>query len=261
MITAGIDLGSATGKVVIVKNGKILSWSVVRSTAKPEKTALAALEEALEKAGLKDISELENIMGTGYGRANVSFINDNMSEITCHARGANWLNPSARTVIDIGGQDCKIISLNDKGKVFEFAMNDKCAAGTGRFCEAMARTLDCTLDEFSELALKSDNPLMISKQCSVFAESEVISLINNDENLCDIAAGLIDSIARRIQAMAYRVGVVPEVVMTGGGARNKALKISLENKLCLPIADLNINPQIAGALGAALFAYDNATAK
>ncbi|NMA68077.1 MAG: CoA activase [Desulfitobacterium sp.] len=260
MIVCGCDLGSATGKAVILKDDKILSWAVTNSTRSPEITAQTVLNDALEKAGLS-ISDVEYVVGTGYGRAGVSFIQDNMSEITCHARGAHWSYPDARMIVDIGGQDCKVITLSNQGKVLEFSMNDKCAAGTGRFFEAMTRALDCTIDELSELALASDNPVNITKQCSVFAESEVVTLINTGVDAKDIAAGIHDSIARRIHSMAYKMGIKPDVVMTGGCARNKALTKYLEIHLGVEIKDLSINPQIAGALGAALFARDRALKK
>jgi predicted CoA-substrate-specific enzyme activase len=235
---------------------EVLSSAVVPATTNPERTGLLALEEALGKAGLHSLDELRCIVGTGYGRIGVSFIRENVSEITCHARGAHWLHPKTRTVIDVGGQDCKVISVDDEGKVLDFLMNDKCAAGTGKFFEAMARTLHCGLEEFSELSLQSDSPASITKQCSVFAESEVVTLINSGVNAPHIAAGLTDSIARRLLAMVFRVGVVPEVVLTGGGARNEALVRGLEEKLGEKIARLSQNPQTVGALGAALFARE-----
>jgi predicted CoA-substrate-specific enzyme activase len=258
MIIGGCDLGSATGKVVIMNNNTILSWSVVRSTRSPEMTAQLAMEEALGRAGLSAVADLQYIIGTGYGRMGVSFINDNLSEITCHAQGAHWLYPTVGTVVDIGGQDCKVISLDGRGKVLEFAMNDKCAAGTGRFFEAMARALDCSLEELSALSLQSNTPAAITKQCSVFAESEVVTLINNGISAADISAGLHDSIARRIHSMVYKVGINPDVVLTGGCANNEGLVKSLENRLGVSIAKLPQNPQIAGALGAALFAREKA---
>ncbi|ACL19159.1 CoA-substrate-specific enzyme activase [Desulfitobacterium hafniense DCB-2] len=257
MIVCGCDLGSATGKAVLLKGDKILSWAVVKSARNPEITAQQVLEEALDKAGLVK-SEIHYVVGTGYGRTGVSFIQDNMSEITCHARGAHWMHPNVRTVVDIGGQDCKVIALDEAGKVLEFGMNDKCAAGTGRFFEAMARVLDCTMSELSTLALNSANPANITKQCSVFAESEVVTMINNGVKAEDIAAGIHDSIARRIHAMTYKIGIKTDVVITGGCARNEALTKSLEKQLGVSIHQLTFNPQIAGALGAALLARDRA---
>lgn len=260
MYVAGVDLGSTTGKVIIMdENKKIVGWSIVRSAKGPQKTAEAAGTEALQMAGI-DKSQLQYIIGTGYGRNGVSFINDDISEITCHARGASYLQPAVQTIIDIGGQDCKVISLDSTGKVIDFSMNDKCAAGTGRFFEAMARVLDCTLEELADYGLLSDTPCSISKQCSVFAESEVISLVNDNVPLSDISAGIHDSIARRIHSMAYKMGIVSAVALTGGCAQNKALVKSLEKRLKIKLADLGENPQITGALGAALFAIDRVNA-
>lgn len=255
MLVAGCDLGSATGKVVIMSDGTIVSSAVVRSTMIPEKTGMLALEKALEKIGLHSLADLHYILGTGYGRRAASFIKENLSEITCHARGAHWLHPRTRTVVDVGGQDCKVISLDDRGKVVEFAMNDKCAAGTGKFFEVMARTFDCSLDEFAQLSLQSNTPANITKQCSVFAESEVVTLIYNGIDQADIAAGLVDSIVRRIVAMIHKVGYIPDLVLTGGCAKNEGLVKGLEKGLETKIARLP-DPQIIGALGAALFAQD-----
>lgn len=257
MVVAGCDLGSTTGKVVIMDDETILSSVVVRSTMNPEKTGLSALEAACKKAGLSSLKDLQYVVGTGYGRQGVSFIGENISEITCHARGAHWLHPNARTVVDGGGQDCKVISLDKNGKVLDFTMNDKCAAGTGKFFEVMARTFDCSLDKFSELSLQSDNPAKITKQCSVFAESEVVTLANRGVDSADIAAGLVDSIVRRFIAMVFRIGLVADLVFTGGCAKNEALIRGIEKATGGPVIRLP-NPQIVGALGAALFAREKA---
>lgn len=261
MFVAGIDLGSATGKVVILEDNKIVSEAVIRSTAKPEKTAVTVMNQALLKAGLNSIDEISTIVGTGYGRAGISFVKQSFSEIACHAKGAVWLYPKTRTVIDIGGQDSKVIAVNEHGKALDFSMNDKCAAGTGKFFEAMARTLDCTLDEFSEYALQSKSPCTISHQCSVFAESEVISLINNDIDITDITSGLVQSVVRRLFSMVLKVGATNDIVLTGGCAKNKALQKSLEQKLNAPVISIYENPEIIGALGAALFAQEYANRK
>lgn len=255
MLVAGCDLGSVTGKVVIMEDESILSSSVVPSTMVPEKTGLKALGEALDKAGLTSPEDLQYIIGTGYGRRGTSFIQKNMSEITCHARGAHWLNSDVRTVIDVGGQDCKVISIDDRGKVVEFVMNDKCAAGTGRFFEVMSRTFGCSLEEFAELSLQSDTFIHITKQCSVFAESEVITLINKGADQAEIAAGLVDSIVRRLMAMVYRVGFSPKLAITGGCAKNEGLVRGMEKALKDKIVRFP-DPQIVGALGAALYARE-----
>jgi len=256
MLVGGCDVGSATGKAVIMRNVEIISYEIIPSTTKPEVTARTVMDMALKKAGLSSISDLNYIVGTGYGRLKVPFANENISEITCHARGAQWLLPTVRTVVDIGGQDCKVMSLGDKGKVLEFVMNDRCAAGTGRFFEAMARVLDCGLQGLSELALQGKNPATISSQCSVFAESEVVTLVNEGKELSDIVAGLHASIASRLNSMVRKVGLVEDVVLTGGCAKNDGLAKALEEKLGMSVKKLPIDPQIVGAIGAALIAAE-----
>lgn len=258
-IYAGLDVGSTTGKVVLIDDTeKILGWSIVRSSHGPQATADAAMAEARGMARLADDEKPAYIVSTGYGRRNVEGVDEDLSEISCHAKGAFHQNPAVQTIIDIGGQDCKVISLNKKGHVVGFQMNDKCSAGTGRFFEVMTRVLDCTFEELAVAALKSKDPRQISKQCSVFAESEVISLINNNVPLCDISAGIHEAIARRILGMVFQVGNTPEVCLTGGCAKNPALIAALEKLLKLKLAPLTENPQIMGALGAALYAKEHA---
>jgi predicted CoA-substrate-specific enzyme activase len=256
MLVGGCDVGSATGKAVIMRNAEIISYEIIPSTTKPEVTARTVMDKAVEKAGLSSIADLDYIVGTGYGRLKVPFANENISEITCHARGAQWLLPTVRTVVDIGGQDCKVMSLGENGKVLEFVMNDRCAAGTGRFFEAMARVLDCGLQGLSELALQGKNPATISSQCSVFAESEVVTLVNEGKELSDIVAGLHASIASRLNSMVRKVGLVEDVVLTGGCAKNDGLAKALEEKLGMSVKKLPIDPQIVGAIGAALIAAE-----
>jgi len=256
MIVGGCDIGSATGKSVIMKDGEILSYAIIPSTIKPEETARKSMEEALQKAGLTSADSLDYIVGTGYGRLKVGFANENVSEITCHARGAQRLLPTTRTVVDIGGQDSKVISVSEKGKVIEFAMNDKCAAGTGRFFEAMARTLHITLQELSTVGLGSVKPVSLASQCSVFAESEVITMINEGADLPDIVAGINNAVAGRLSAMVGRVGLVEDVVLTGGCAKNDGLAKALEQRLKVKIKRLPMDPQAAGAIGAAVIATE-----
>jgi predicted CoA-substrate-specific enzyme activase len=256
MTVGGCDVGSATGKAVVMKDGEIVSYVIIPSTTKPEVTARTVMDQAIEQAGLKSIEDLDYIVGTGYGRLKVPFASENISEITCHARGAQWLSPSVRTVVDIGGQDCKVMSLDDKGRVLEFVMNDRCAAGTGRFFEAMARVLDCGLKGLSELSLRGKNPAPITSQCSVFAESEVVTLVNEGMELTDIVAGLHASIAGRLNSMVRKVGLVEDVALTGGCAKNEGLAKALEEKLGVAVKKLPKDPQIAGAIGAALIAKD-----
>ncbi|MBM4463051.1 MAG: CoA activase [Chloroflexi bacterium] len=254
IVVGGCDVGSATGKAVVMNDGTIASYVVILSTTRPEVTARLAMDEAIKKAGLVSIEDLSYIVGTGYGRLRVPFAAENISEITCHAYGAHWLCPTVRTVIDIGGQDCKVMSVSSEGKVNDFVMNDKCAAGTGRFFEAMARVLDCGLEGLSRLPLQATKPAKISSQCSVFAESEVITLVNDGVDLADIVAGLNQSIASRLATMVGRVGLIEDVALTGGCAKNQGLVRALQDKLQAKVITLPEDPQIVGALGAALIA-------
>ncbi|UCG84335.1 MAG: CoA activase [Dehalococcoidia bacterium] len=261
MLVGGCDVGSATGKAVVMKDEEIVSFVIIPSTTKPEVTARTVMDQAVEQAGLSSIEDLNYIVGTGYGRLKVPFANENISEITCHAKGAQWLLPTVRTVVDIGGQDCKVMSLSENGKVLEFVMNDRCAAGTGRFFEAMARVLDCGLDGLSELSLRGKDPATISSQCSVFAESEVVTLVNEGMDLEDIVAGLHASIASRLNSMVRKVGLVEDVVLTGGCAKNDGLGKALEDKLGVSVKKLPADPQIVGAIGAALLAAERLSAQ
>ena len=260
MLFGGCDVGSTTGKAAILDGDRVVAHYITPSTIDPVKTAYAAMEEALKGAGLGSIEDLDYVVGTGYGRLKVPFADDNVSEITCHARGAHWLNPDVRTVVDIGGQDCKVISLDPHGKVLEFAMNDRCAAGTGRFFEAMARVLDCGLDGISALENQGATPATITSQCSVFAESEVVTLINEGTELSDLIAGINMAVANRLFAMVRRVGLVEKIVLTGGCSKNQGLAKALESKLGVEVGSLPQDPQIAGAIGAALIAREKAAA-
>lgn len=256
VLVCGCDVGSTTGKALLLRNGEVIGYSIIPCTTHPEKTANMAIELALEKADIKGKEKIAYIVGTGYGRVNISLADENVSEITCHGRGAYHLNSRDRTIIDIGGQDCKVIKLNDQGQVVDFVMNDKCAAGTGRFYEAMARVLELSLDELAALSLRSTHPAQISSQCSVFAESEVITLLNEGVALADIAAGINESIAGRLASLVRKAGLEEEVSVSGGCAKNQGLIIALEKKLKVAVKPLSMDPQIIGALGAALIAGD-----
>jgi predicted CoA-substrate-specific enzyme activase len=256
----GCDVGSTTGKAVIIDpKGKIAASSLVPSEIDPEITARIALKKAID--GMKDLTAVEDLkylVGTGYGRNEVPFANENISEISCHAMGVHHVHSKVRTIVDIGGQDVKGISLNGSGSVQEFAMNDKCAAGTGRFYEAMSRVFRLELDEFSNLALKAKNEVSVTSQCSVFAESEVISLLARKIPPEDIAAGIQASVAKRCFTLLKRVGINKEVTLSGGCAKNKGLMKALEKKLKIKIVQLEVDPQLMGALGAAVIARQKA---
>lgn len=256
----GCDLGSTTGKVVLLEaddnapeSCRIISWALEPSGFSPSETADLAIDRACAQAGVSR-DQVAKFCCTGYGREHVEAIPYNVSEISCHARGANFLLDSARTIIDVGGQDVKVIALSKSGKVVDFSMNDKCAAGTGKFFEAMARTLRCTVEELGEMSLEATDTVHISSTCSVFAESEVISHINKGVPRCNISRGIHDSIARRLMAMVNRVGLTQDVVLTGGCAKNKGLRAALESILGVKLAEIPCDPQINGALGAALYA-------
>lgn len=256
---AGCDIGSTTGKAVILdENENIISTAIIKSKIDPGDTGQIVLEKALEKIDtLSSINDLTYIIGTGYGRNEVPFANGNISEITCHAMGTFFINPEVKTIIDIGGQDVKAIGLNPNGKVREFAMNDKCAAGTGRFFEMMCNIFDMNLEEFSDLSLKSGKVVPITSQCSVFAESEVISLISKRNKPEDIAAGIQQSVAKRIFTLARKTGLIPRVAVTGGCSKNIGLIETLKKVLRVEIEPLPFDGQLIGALGAAVLAKKN----
>ncbi len=252
MKVAGIDVGSLTAKCVIMENGELLGYDIVKVQPDLERTAEIVFRKTLEKLGIRE-SEIERIVATGYGRNKVRFADKKVTEISCHARGAVYLIPTVRTVIDIGGQDSKVISVGKGGKVLNFVMNDKCAAGTGRFLEVLANALGVKVEELSFLSKKAEKVVRISSVCTVFAESEVISYLSRGEKVENIVAGIHDSIASRIAGMAKRVGVEEDVVLTGGVAKNDGVRLALERKLGVRIK-VPKEPQIVGALGAAIFA-------
>jgi len=255
MLVAGCDVGSLTGKAVILKDGEIFSYSIVPTTPKPERTACNAMDEALRQQNLS-LDNLEFVVGTGYGRIKIPFANTEVSELTCHGKGAHYFIPTVRTIIDVGGQDCKAIKVDKTGKILDFAMNDKCAAGTGRFLEVMARTLELNLEELGPISLKSTNQAKITAQCSVFAETEVVSLIADGVEVADIVAGLHDAIASRIMTLVYRVGIEEDLTITGGVAKNIGVVDYIEKRMGIKAKKLPIDPQIIGALGAALIAME-----
>jgi len=236
----------------LISAGKLISERVILTGYNAQIAGKAIFEELLEVSGL-DSNSVGKIIATGYGRDSVSVAHKAVTEITCHAVGAYYLNPAVRSVIDIGGQDSKTIAIDVGGQVKDFAMNDKCAAGTGRFLEVMARALDVELDDFGGFSLKARQPAKISSLCTVFAESEVISLISQGEQRENIIAGIHEAIASRVVAMAGRVGMTAPIMMTGGVAKNIGVVKALEKKLGFKI-EVSPKAQITGAIGAALIA-------
>lgn len=252
----GCDAGSTYTKCVIIdENGKIAAAVTKRSRINPVLSAKDALDEAVSQVdGLNSAEELTYLIGTGYGRNKVPFADENISEISCHAMGVHVTDPSVKAIIDIGGQDVKGIAIDTDGTVLNFAMNDKCAAGTGRFFESMARAFEMSLDEFSNLSLTAKNVIPITAQCAVFAESEVISLVGEGKPMEEIAAGIQLSVAKRCFVMAKKAGAADSVTLTGGCAKNEGLKKAIEKVLKINVVDLPTDTQLMGALGAAEYA-------
>ena len=252
----GCDAGSTYTKCVIIdENGKIAAAVTKRSRINPVLSAKDALDEAVSQVDdLNSAEELTYLIGTGYGRNKVPFADENISEISCHAMGVHVTDPSVKAIIDIGGQDVKGIAIDTDGTVLNFAMNDKCAAGTGRFFESMARAFEMSLDEFSNLSLTAKNVIPITAQCAVFAESEVISLVGEGKPMEEIAAGIQLSVAKRCFVMAKKAGAADSVTLTGGCAKNEGLKKAIEKVLKINVVDLPTDPQLMGALGAAEYA-------
>jgi predicted CoA-substrate-specific enzyme activase len=252
MITLGVDLGSRTTKTVLLEDGKLLGRRIIPTGWAPAAAAEQARAAVIGDAGLT-ISDVDAVVATGYGRVTVPFPAKLVTEITCHAAGAASVLPEARTVIDVGGQDSKVIRIDQFGLVSDFAMNDRCAAGTGRFLEFMAQSLEVEIGDFAILGARGEHPADLSSICTVFAESEVLSLVAQGSLVADIVAGIHRAIARRIVSLTESVGLVPPVAMTGGGALNAGLRHHLSALLKTEIL-LPPNPQTMGAEGAAIIA-------
>ncbi len=258
MIFTGCDVGSLSGEAVLLEDDKIIGYEIIRVRPRPEDTAREVTAQALAKAGL-EFEDLDYCVSTGYGRERIEFAQSSISEISCHGRGAHWANPNVRTIIDIGGQDCKVIRVDKLGYMVDFVMNDKCAAGTGRFLELMAKSLGVELEQLGPLALSAEDTVGITKTCSVLAMYDVLCLLYDGETPQRIASGVCSAMAERISKLAKRVGIKPEVAMTGGVAKNVAVVSQLKEILGLEQLELpNVDPQIIGALGAALFAEERA---
>lgn len=254
MFTLGIDIGSTTSKAVILKDGReIVTSSIVIATVGTDEVS-QAIDQVLEESGLKR-EEITCTVATGYGRQTYGEADYQVSELSCHALGVHFVCPEARTVIDIGGQDAKVLSLSDQGRMVNFVMNDKCAAGTGRFLDVMANILKLDISQLEVEAAKAVNPANISSTCTVFAESEVISQLAAGTQIPDLVAGICQSVATRVASLARRVGIKEKVFMSGGVARNAGVRNAMAKELgveieCHPMA------QLMGALGAALYAYE-----
>jgi predicted CoA-substrate-specific enzyme activase len=255
VLYSGVDVGSLSTEVVLIDDEASILSSVITLTGPSSRNAATRCwQEALAIVGVRE-NDVACVIATGYGRKQVSFAEKAVTEITCHARGASHIHGNTRTIIDIGGQDTKVIRVDGEGRVQNFLMNDKCAAGTGRFLEVMSRTLEVELDEMGPLSLKARKGLSISSMCTVFAESEVVSLVAEGNTVPDILWGLHDSVALRTVALLDQLGREPDIFMSGGVAKNRGVVEAFEKRLGGKI-HIPSEPQIIGALGAALLARD-----
>ena len=256
MITAGCDVGSLTSKAVIMKDNRIVAQEIIPSRIKPAQSAITVMESALQKAGMT-LTDISFCVGTGYGRDSIPFVQEAVSEITCHARGARWLLPTVKTIIDIGGQDCKAMRIDDEGKIVKFITNDKCASGTGRFLEVMAKIIGVTLDDLGSLSARAKAPITVANACTVWIQADVIQHLNDGVASEDIGAGINNAMASRMAVLANNIGLERDLCMTGGVAKNAGVVIALEKLLGMTIKRIKkVDPQLVGAIGAALIAGD-----
>lgn len=252
---AGVDVGSTQTKAVIMEASRgIVARALTDTGANVRKAAENAFALACQNAGV-GTHEVGYVVGTGYGRYNISFGNAQMTEITCHARGAHHIYPNTRTVIDMGGQDAKAISVGINGEVLDFVMNDKCAAGTGRFLSNAADVLGIELEEVGPLSLKADRPVKIATVCTVFVESDILSYLAQGKTGENILGGVHQAIAKRTISLARRIAIEPALTMTGGVARNIGMVRALEDVLGVPL-QVSEEAHYTGAIGAALFALE-----
>lgn len=254
MITLGVDIGSLTGKALILKDNEILAWDLIPTGPDSVETGTTVTNNTLEKAGLT-LKDMDFIVATGYGRIVIPFANKNITEISCHARGANWFFPTVRTILDMGGQDCKAIRCDETGKVTDFAMNDKCAAGAGRSMEIVADLVRVPLEDLGVLSLQSNGGVQVSSTCVVFARSEVLGYLRQGVSKADVLAGACEALCDRVLGLLKRVAVEEDFVISGGIAKNAGVVQRLEKALGMK-AEICFEPQIVGALGAAIFGRD-----
>ncbi|MBM2825755.1 MAG: CoA enzyme activase [Dehalococcoidales bacterium] len=254
-IVCGVDVGSRMTKAVIMAGSRLLAASITPTEVDSVQSARCAIEQALQAAGLA-WENLGGIVATGYGRLRLPFAHFHITEITCHARGAFHLFPEVRTVLDIGGQDCKAIRLGANGRVVSFLMNDKCAAGTGRCLERIGAAVGIPLPEVGPMSLATvKEPLRVDTFCAIFAQMDVLALVNEGKTPSDILAAVLDGYTARVWGLLERVGIQPELCMTGGVAKNTGIVKRIETRLGQPVK-IASDPQIVGALGAALIAQD-----
>ncbi|MBI5589397.1 MAG: 2-hydroxyglutaryl-CoA dehydratase [Deltaproteobacteria bacterium] len=255
-VVAGCDVGSLTSKAVIMQKGKIIASNIIKSKPRPKVSAEIVMDGALSAAGIF-ITDIEYCIGTGYGREKIPFVMEVVSEISCHGKGARWLMPTAKTVIDIGGQDCKTMRIGKDGTVERFMANDKCASGTGRFLEVMAKVLGVDIEELGKLSGKANSPITLASTCTVWAQADVIKYINSGVPIADIGAGINTAMAQRVAILVNAVKPEEDILMTGGVAKNIGVVATLEKLIGRRIKlTRKADPQMAGAIGAALFAME-----
>ncbi|MHA1291753.1 MAG: acyl-CoA dehydratase activase [Promethearchaeota archaeon] len=248
-----MDVGSLTGKAVLLENNEIKAQKVIRVKKTPIETAETVFNIVLSESEINK-NNIKFVVSTGYGRDNIPFSNKSVTEITCHGIGAHFVLPTVRTIIDIGGQDCKVISIDRTGKLIDFVMNEKCSAGTGRYLEIMADLLHISLTELGTLSLKSKTPINIMSTCSIYAQAEVLQYISSGFKKANIAAGINKAMAERVYSMAKRVKIQKDIAISGGVAKNIGVVRYLEDLIGVKFLKMPIDPQIIGALGAAVIA-------
>jgi predicted CoA-substrate-specific enzyme activase len=274
VLTMGLDIGARSAQCVILEDGQLLTYGNVETAPGRGRAAHSAVDAAVHRRGdlwgehrmpLPDvgtghlrIEDMDYVVATGYGRVVVPFAHGTVTEISAHARGANWLVPGVSTVLDMGGQDCKGIRVNERGEVTDFVVNDKCAAGTGRFIEIIAGVLKVPLVEVGELSLKSTESISFSNVCAVFARTQALAMKRHGVSNADILAGLHEAVSERVVALLKRVGIVDKFVITGGIGKNVGVVTKIGERIGGLEITVPTEPQIAGALGAALFALDRA---
>jgi predicted CoA-substrate-specific enzyme activase len=255
-IAAGFDVGSLSTKAVIIKQNKIAGSAIIKSGPKPVESADRVMAKLLDDTGITQ-GDIKRAVGTGYGREKIKFINHAISEISCHAKGAQFFVPSARTIIDIGGQDCKVIKLDQDGNIIKFITNDKCASGTGRFLDVMAKVMNIDVSELGKLSQKSTKPISFASICTVWAQADVIKHINSRRPAEDICAGINTAMANRVSMLTNAIKVEQDICMTGGVAKNQGVVKALSSILGCRIKKVKkADPQLIGAIGAALFAQE-----
>lgn len=255
-IVAGVDVGSVSSKTVILVNDELFAYSILRTGSNATNSAHKTINRAMENTGL-NLENIRYIVGTGYGRVNIPFANKLITEIGCHARGANYVYPKVRTILDMGGQDCKAIHCDERGKVVNFLMNDKCAAGAGRGMEVMAELLGVYIEDIGQQSLSTEKDIPpVSSTCVVFAKSEAMSLLRSGWSKNEILAAYCEAMAHRIVNLLKRIKMEPDLMITGGIAKNMGIVSRVEKEMGIKAVAPTVDPQIIGALGAALFAKD-----